>query len=127
MPIKTPDRIKALIVDDEIDICYLLGSILRQKNIQTAYAGSLIEADRILTREAAPPLIFLDNHLPDGMGMNYISKLKKNHPLSKIVMITAYDNISDRENALFEGVDFFIGKPFSRESVYKALDILTGQ
>ncbi len=127
MPIKTPDRIKALIVDDEIDICYLLGSILRQKNIQTAFAGSLIEADKILAREAAPLLIFLDNHLPDGMGMNYVSKLKKNHPLSKIVMITAYDNISDRENALFEGVDFFIGKPFSRESVYKALDILTGQ
>ncbi len=125
--VKKPGGIKALIVDDETDICYLLSSILKQRNIQAIFAGSLTEADKILDKEAAPPLIFLDNHLPDGMGMNYISKLKKNHPLSKIVMITAHDNISDREDALLEGVDFFIGKPFSRETVYKALDILTGQ
>ena len=117
---------KALIVDDEADICYLLSSILRERNVQAIFAGSLHEADKILDQGKAPPLIFLDNHLPDGMGLNYVSKIKKNHPLSKIVMITAHDNISDRENALFEGVDFFIGKPFSRESVYKALDILTG-
>jgi len=127
MPTKTPGRIKALIVDDETDICYLLSSILRQRNVQATFAGSLAEADKILERETAPPIIFLDNHLPDGMGMNYVSRLKKNHPLSKIVMITAHDNISDRENALLEGVDFFIGKPFLRETVYRALDILTGQ
>jgi CheY-like chemotaxis protein len=127
MHTKTPGRIKALIVDDETDICYLLSSILRQRNVQATFAGSLTEADKILDREAAPPIIFLDNHLPDGMGMNYVSKLKRNHPLSKIVMITAHDNITDRENALIEGVDFFIGKPFSRETVYKALEILIGQ
>lgn len=117
---------KVLIVDDETDICYLLSSILREKNVQSIFASSLDEADRILNQEKALPIIFLDNHLPDGMGMNYVSKIKKNHPLSKVVMITAHDNISDRENALIEGVDFFIGKPFSRESVYKALDILAG-
>ena len=127
MPTKTPGNIKALIIDDETDICYLLSSILRQKNVQATFTGSLTEANKFLDREAAPPIIFLDNHLPDGLGMNYVSKLKKKYPLTKVVMITAHDNISDRENALLKGVDIFIGKPFSRESVYKALDILTGQ
>ena len=127
MPTKTSGKLKALIVDDESDICYLLSSILRERNVLASFAGSLHEVDRILEQGKAPPIIFLDNHLPDGMGLNYVSKIKKNHPMSKIVMMTAHDNISDRENALIEGVDFFIGKPFSRESVYKALDILTGQ
>ena len=126
MPTKTSVGIKALIVDDETDICYLLSSILRERNVQAIFAGSLHEADQILERDKAPPIIFLDNHLPDGTGLNYVRKIKKNHPLCKVVMITAHDNISDRENALIEGVDFFIGKPFSRESVYKALDILLG-
>ena len=30
-----PDKKKALIVDDETDICYLLSHILKQKDIQT--------------------------------------------------------------------------------------------
>ena len=28
------EKLKALIVDDEIDVCYLLSSILRYKNLQ---------------------------------------------------------------------------------------------
>jgi DNA-binding NtrC family response regulator len=43
-----PKRRKALIVDDETDICYLLSNILKQKNIQTSFAGSLSEADKML-------------------------------------------------------------------------------
>jgi CheY-like chemotaxis protein len=123
---KIPGNIKALIVDDETDICYLLTGILRQKNVQATFAGSLLEADKMLKQESAFQLIFLDNRLPDGMGINYVHKIKKNHLFSKIVMITAHDNISDREKARAQGVDFFIGKPFSREIVYKALDFLIG-
>jgi two-component system, OmpR family, response regulator len=127
MPQEIPGTIKALIVDDETDICFLLNSILKQRNVQAIFAGSLYEADKILERNAAPPIIFLDNHLPDGLGINYISKLKKDHPSSKIVMITAHDNVSDREKARIEGADFFIGKPFSRATIYSALDALAGQ
>jgi CheY-like chemotaxis protein len=48
-------------------------------------------------------------------------------PTSKIVMITAHDNASDRQKAKHEGVDFFIGKPFSRELIYKAIEATGGQ
>ncbi len=30
-----------LVVDDELDICYLIGGILRQRNLSAAYANSL--------------------------------------------------------------------------------------
>jgi two-component system OmpR family response regulator len=64
-----------------------------------------------------PEIIFLDNHLPDGLGVNFISYIKRFHPLSKIVMITAHDNLADKQKAFKEGVDYFIGKPFSKETV----------
>jgi len=76
-----PERKRALIVDDETDICYLLSSILKQKNIQTAFAGSLAEADRMLQSPNFFYYVFLDNHLPDGLGINQIKRWKEKFPL----------------------------------------------
>jgi DNA-binding NarL/FixJ family response regulator len=96
--------------------------------VQSALAGNLLEAEEILSAELLPPdIIFLDNHLPDGMGINYISKIKKRFPATKVVMITAHDTLSDRQRALYEGVDFFIGKPFSKELIFKTIDSSEGK
>jgi two-component system, OmpR family, response regulator len=115
---------RILIVDDENDICYLLSSILRKKNIETIVASSLTEADHIIEDHKEFPLVFLDNHLPDGFGVNYIKRLKKKNPSCKVIMITAHDNITDREAARNEGADYFIGKPFSKEIILSAIEKL---
>ncbi len=117
----TEIKLRALIIDDEVDICYLLKGILRHKNIQADHVTSLQEAKNFL-REAAPPVIFLDNHLSDGLGMDYIHPLKQQYPSSKIIMITAHDTAHDRERAYQEGVDYFISKPFTREIILKTLE-----
>ncbi len=113
----------ALIVDDEIDICYLLSGILKQKKFQTSYVNSLTDAQSILKKEK-PSIIFLDNNLPDGKGVEFISKLKKLSPATKVVMITAFDTYSDRSKAYEEGADFFIGKPFTRDMIDKTIERL---
>lgn len=110
-----------LIIDDEIDICYLLGKILKQKNIPTVFASSLSEADDIIDHSDGFSYIFLDNYLPDGLGVNHIKHIKQICPLCKIIMITAHDNQADREKARKEGADYFIGKPFSRELILDAI------
>jgi two-component system, OmpR family, response regulator len=117
--------VKALIIDDEIDICYLLSTVLRNKNIQSVLVNSLKEARQALEEMQIPEFIFLDNHLPDGMGVNFIGYLKKNYPACKVIMITAYDTPEDRSKALFEGADLFIAKPFSRDIIYKSVDELS--
>lgn len=113
----------ALIVDDEKDICYLLTGILRQKNIHASLAPNLAEAAKFVERNA-PSIIFLDNYLPDGLGLESINNLKKINPAGKIVMITAHDNPSERQKAYLEGADFFISKPFTKEVIFKTLDLL---
>src|SRR6266446_1604937 len=127
MPQRTTGKIKALIIEDEMDIRYLVSNILKQRGVQSVLAGSLSEAEKILEQDFPPPrIIFLDNYLPDGLGINYIREIKKRFPASKVVMITAHDNLSDREKARFEGVDFFITKPFSKELIFKTIDSLEG-
>ncbi len=116
---------KALIIDDETDICYLLSNILKQKSIPSAFVGSITEAERLLdVSEDAFPLIFLDNHLPDGLGVDYLGDLRQRYPATKIVMITAHDTATDRERAQRQGVDCFISKPFSKDLIFKTIEEL---
>jgi two-component system, OmpR family, response regulator len=116
-----PERKKALIVDDETDICYLLSNILKQKNIQTAFAGSLAEADRMLQSSDFFYYVFLDNHLPDGLGINQIKRWKDKFPSIHVIMITAHDSNEERRKASNDGADDFISKPFSKEIILNSI------
>lgn len=116
--------LNALIIDDEEDICYLLGSLLKQKQIRSDYANTIKDARDILETKH-PELIFLDNHLPDGPGINFIEQIKLINPKAKIIVITAHDSPQDRNNAMKKGADFFIGKPFTQAIVRKVVEDLT--
>ena len=120
MPID-PEKKKALIVDDETDICYLLSSILKQKNIQTVFAGSVAEADRMLQSSNNFYYVFLDNHLPDGYGIDQIKRWKEMFPSTHVIMITAHDSFEERRKAVTDGADSFISKPFSKEVILKTI------
>jgi two-component system OmpR family response regulator len=117
----TNKKLRALIIDDEEDICYLLKGILRQKDIDVSYVTTLADAE-IHLQQNDPPVIFLDNHLSDGMGVDHIAGIKRAHPSACIIMITAHDTSKDREIAYKKGVDFFIGKPFTRETIMKTIE-----
>src|ERR1700688_2851505 len=105
-------KTKVLIVDDEPDIRFLFSRILLKRNMETGYAKNLAEAT--LSIQADPPsLIFLDNSLPDGQGVDIIPYLKKNYPGTRIVVVTANDSAMDMINAFQQGADDFLGKPLS--------------
>ncbi|NJK95725.1 MAG: hypothetical protein HC905_13160 [Bacteroidales bacterium] len=50
--------------------------ILKNKNIQSVYVNSLAEARNSFSKYH-PSIIFLDNHLPDGIGIDFIPSLKE--------------------------------------------------
>ncbi len=103
----------ALIIDDEIDICMLLKNFLKKKNSDVECSTSL--KDGILKfNEVQPDLLILDHNLPDGRGIDYISKFKEQHREKnsfKIIVMSAMSNLKDM--ALANGADFFIEKPIS--------------
>ncbi|HLZ88319.1 MAG TPA: response regulator [Puia sp.] len=117
------DTNKVLIVDDELDICYLLSGMLKQRNFQAGFVNTLSDAKTALQTET-PSLIFLDNHLPDGFGLEFIPFIKKNYPGAKVIMITAHDGAQERKQAYDGGVDLFIAKPLNRKLIFDAVDKL---
>ncbi len=109
---------KALIVDDELDTCLLLGMLLKKFGIPSLKVHTLADGFEKLISEQ-PQLIFLDNNLPDGTGIDRIALFRKQMPHSKLVMITAISSL--REAALALGADGFIEKPLDIRKIEHAL------
>lgn len=120
---KPQGGLEALIVEDEIDICFLLTGILKKKNLQTTFVNSIRDAEISLKRKN-PSILFLDNNLPDGSGVDFIKQIKHCSPITRIIVITADDTIANKNKALNAGADFFIGKPFTRNSINNTIDML---
>ncbi len=110
-----------LIVDDEEEICLLLSGILRKYGYETKCAYNLEDGLKQL-EDTAFHAIFLDLNLPDGVGFEIIPKIRSSDYYVKIIIISAYDGVSERQRASREGVDFFIGKPFNRQKIEEALE-----
>jgi DNA-binding response OmpR family regulator len=108
----------SLIVDDEDDICFLLDQILKSRDVDSFCVNNLADAE-VFLQTHDPALIFLDNKLPDGFGVDHIHSFKAKHPSAKIIMITAHDNYNAK--ALSAGADYFISKPFSKNTILEAV------
>lgn len=115
----------ALIVDDEVDICFLLNYLLNRSDIQSEYVTSIAEAKEMLKKEP-PGLMLLDNHLADGRGLDFIPYVRIHYPGVRIIMISAFDGQQERERARALGACAFISKPFTQEEILETLHRLEG-
>ena len=110
---------KVLIVEDEGDMCLLLNILLNSDEMELDHVQNLVAADEYLQKEV-PSVIILDNKLPDGYGVDFISYIKKKFPTVRIIMISGFD-ASARDVALENGADIFLEKPFTRDQLYTSI------
>jgi DNA-binding response OmpR family regulator len=110
---------KVLIVEDEGDMCLLLNILLNGKEMELDHVKNLSAAEEYLLKEQ-PSVVILDNKLPDGFGIDFISFLKKQYPSVKIIMISGFD-ASAKDVALENGADVFLEKPFTRDQLYQSI------
>jgi DNA-binding response OmpR family regulator len=111
-----------LIVDDEMDLCNILSLICRRRQFTVSCAQNL--QDAFVQIEFLPKLIFLDNNLSDGLGLEIIGKLKLRSPFTKIAFITASEDHQLKARAFSKGVDYFLAKPFHLQGVREILSQL---
>jgi|GEM_PF-600102 len=111
---------RILIVDDDNDLCNVMKGILYKK-CPVHIAHTLDEAEGSVTR-IDPVILFLDNNLPDGLGLDHIRSIKELCPHVAIVLMTAGTAPNLMQLALSNGATQFMSKPFTanllREVVY---------
>jgi len=101
---------KALIVDDEPDLCELAEITLSRMGLDTATANTLHEARDLLTSEHFD-LCLTDMNLPDGNGIELVAYIQRDFPGIPVAIITAYGNMESAIRALKAGAFDFVSKP----------------
>lgn len=105
-----------LIVEDDITLAGGLCLALQSENIDTVSCTTLREAGIVLSRrqgtEERFSLMILDINLPDGNGLDFLQKIKRECDIC-VIILTANDMETDIVTGLESGADDYITKPFS--------------
>ena len=57
--------------------------------------------------------VLIDLMLPDGNGLDVLRRLKKRHPDTGVIIVSAKDSIDDKIEGLEIGADDYISKPYN--------------
>jgi DNA-binding response OmpR family regulator len=115
------NHLAILIVDDDIDLCHLLKGVLKPRQYHVGTAHSLREAEECLI-SIKPAIVFLDHNLPDGMGIQFIPKIRAYDKNIKIVVMTADTSPVNEQKALQLGATYFLYKPFTPSVINDVID-----
>ena len=99
-----------LIVEDELEMLECLRNYFAQSGHQVASACSIDEALTSLGR-SQPDVAFVDMMLPGGHGRRIIQEISKRQLPTRVVVITACDDLELRREMLGYGVCAYLFKP----------------
>ncbi len=109
---------RALVVDDEPDLCELLAMTLDRMQIDTDTCGDLHCAREHLATHNYQ-LCLTDMRLPDGDGLELVAWIQEQNLRTPVAVITAHGNVETAVRALKLGAFDFVSKPVDLQSLRK--------
>ena len=102
---------KLLIIEDEISLQELMSTTLRKEGyiVETSFDfATAIEKLGTYNYDC----VLLDINLPDGNGLEILSRIKSSGNPVNVIIISARDSIDDKIKGLELGADDYMAKPF---------------
>jgi len=114
---------RILVVDDIPEARLLVRSLLEPLGFVVSEAATAAAAEAAIAT-TAPDLVFMDWFLPDGNGLEIITRVRqgKTGKQPRLVMLTANAMKESRQAALLAGADDFLSKPFEEEALFRILE-----
>jgi two-component system OmpR family response regulator len=103
---------RVLIVDDEENIRFLVGSALQLAGFETEVAETGQEALKVV-ESFRPDVVVLDVMLPDVDGFTILKQLRDRGSSAQVIFLTARDATADRVRGLTTGGADYQVKPFA--------------
>jgi DNA-binding NtrC family response regulator len=114
---------KILVVDDEKLKRMTLRDDLRESNYDAIAVESPLIGLQLLQQEAFDVLV-TDLRMPQMHGIDFLKRVKKEHPHITVIVMTAYASVETAVEALRFGAYNYIKKPFSSDELIIMLDKL---
>jgi two-component system, NtrC family, response regulator AtoC len=115
---------KVLLVDDEKSIRDMLTSFLEDLKYEVESAGTVAEGLEKV-ESFKPNTILLDVNLPDGTGLDFLSRYQETKGDGSVVLITANVDVKIAVEAIKRGAEDYLAKPLNLdelEIILKQLD-----
>lgn len=113
-------RPKALVVDDEVSVCQLLGNKLNQEGFDSHTCSSVEEA-LAATEATSFDVIISDLRLPKMSGLDFLEIARRKYPRTAFLIVTGVDDVRVGIDAMKRGADDYLVKPFQLEAVIVAV------
>lgn len=115
-------KYRILVVDDETSLRTALFRALDRKGYHVITSGTVKEAYALSQADTPIDLALIDLRLPDGDGIDLMTKIKAHHPNTKFIILTGFASIETAVEATQKGAYHFITKPFNLEEVLNIID-----
>ena len=117
---------KILIIDDSRTSRRMLKEVLIEAGHEVVGEASNGEEGILMYRETKPDAVTMDITMPVMNGLEALACIKKEDEKAKIIMVTAAGQKEKMVQAIKDGADDFIAKPFDPEQVVDALNHVLG-
>ena len=105
-----PHQKRVLCVEDDVDTCAMISSLLGLIHCEVTSAGTAAEArDKISSDHF--DLYILDNWLPGASGVELCREIREHDQTTPIMFYSGPGYDSDREQALSAGAQAYLVKP----------------
>jgi DNA-binding NtrC family response regulator len=101
----------ALVVDDDIANRSIWELILTEKGYKVLSAADRSSGMNQVSDDVS--LYLIDYHLPDGLGIGLVSKVRSQYPTSVVVMVSMDDDADVIRESIRAGGNVFLVKPTS--------------
>jgi DNA-binding response OmpR family regulator len=118
---------RGLIVDDETEVCELVGRVLNSAGLQALTLTKSADAS-VLFNEAKFDVAFLDLHMPapDGIELARQMRASKWNRTTPIILISDDQRPSALTIGFEAGASFFVYKPIDRDRLLKLIRATQG-
>ena len=117
----TAENRRILIIDDERPILLTLEALLGRHGYHADTAQTAAAGMRTL-KSKMPALVLLDLQLPDAEGLQMLDQIKREHPDTQVIILTAHDSLSNAIESIKRGAYHFISKPYAPEELLSLVD-----
>lgn len=118
---------KILVTDDSKSVHGFIEAMFAETGHELLHAFDGNEAVDMISSNTSVDVILLDWEMPKMSGVDALKAIRSNGSSVPILMVTSRNNVKNIAEALEEGANEYVMKPFTKDILFEKLEMVLGK